>query len=358
TSKNLPSMEMKVYQHNLAVNAFMKLVGIEPEQPRIYLENPDLKYLVVSINNQIPVAVADGASLVVNPGDTIEVIHVESNYDRGLSVDILGLGTVNDFRQPFTITKPTFILAQKDHIKFGRVAVVLRPAGAPATMVAAKPSPPAQADKQPAADFQVKSFVLEVNGQSRTIAAGQRLEVIDGDLLKVVDIVAEGQPPHSAGGARLAVNFKGFVPGKGVNTGEDRGCVVNTAKDLMPQYSLSKTEKIYEVVVEQGKTVLAGMTVRINQPKLEYLVLRTSQGSLRLKNGDRYRINPGDSVQVLDLKTNVPANQGVQVQVLGLAAEDKKSGELPSFAVKEKQTITLIVSRAGLLLGKIVLISG
>ena len=36
------------------------------------MEKPELKYLVVSINNQIPVAVADGASLVVNPGDSVK----------------------------------------------------------------------------------------------------------------------------------------------------------------------------------------------------------------------------------------------------------------------------------------------
>ena len=50
---------MKVHQHNLAINAFMKIFGLEPEQPRIYLEKPSLDYLVVAINNQIPVAVAD-----------------------------------------------------------------------------------------------------------------------------------------------------------------------------------------------------------------------------------------------------------------------------------------------------------
>ena len=129
TSKNLPTIEMKVHQHNLAINAFMKIFGLEPEQPRIYLEEPRLDYLVISINNQIPVAIAQGQTLYLNPGDTIEVVHVEANYDRGLSVDILGAGTINDYRQKITINNPSFIVARKDHLKFGRVPVALNPPG-------------------------------------------------------------------------------------------------------------------------------------------------------------------------------------------------------------------------------------
>ncbi|MBF0530319.1 MAG: hypothetical protein HQK55_13815, partial [Deltaproteobacteria bacterium] len=131
TSKSLPSIEMKVHQHNLAINAFMELFGLIPEQPRIYLEMPKLQYMIISINEQMPMAVADGQTLTINSGDKIEVVHVEANYERGLSVHIQGMGTMNAFRQRFAITKPTFIVAQKDHIKFGRVGVALRPAGAP-----------------------------------------------------------------------------------------------------------------------------------------------------------------------------------------------------------------------------------
>ncbi len=128
TSKQLPSLEMKIHQHNLAVNAFLDIFGVELEQPRINLEPPELGYVVISVNNELPVAVADGQTLEVARGDTIEVVHVGANYDRGLAVDVLGLGGLNDLRRPLTIDRPTAIIVQKDHTKIGRINVGLLPA--------------------------------------------------------------------------------------------------------------------------------------------------------------------------------------------------------------------------------------
>lgn len=255
TSKNLPSIEMKVHQHNLAVNAFMTLYGLEPEQPRIYLEKPKLEYMVIAVNNQVPVAVAEGQTLHVRPGDVIEVVHVEANYERGLSVDILGQGTINDYRRPFEIKRPTFIVAQKDHIKFGRIPVAFgQPAAAPSS-----PAKPGPKPKPP--EFQVNNFILEVNGRRRDVRPGGRLDAVDGDEIKVVDIEYQGpMPPNTV------VNFKGFVSNPKNNNGEDRGFVVDTAKDLLKRYSLSKTQKVYEVVVEQGKKVLSKITIYLEDP--------------------------------------------------------------------------------------------
>ena len=272
TSKNLPTIEMKVHQHNLAVNAFMELFGLIPEQPRIYLEKPRLNYLVVAINNNIPVAVPDGESLILNPGDYIEVIHVESNYDRGLSVDILGLGTINDFRQQFKITRPTFIVAQKDHMKFGRVPLVLNPSPKKTseTQVAStspqKTPPsvaPAKVEKAKPKPFKVLNLIIEVEGTETRIKPGETLEAVDGDIIRVIDVVTEGVPP--AGG--FDVNFKGFVGDKVKNTGEDRGYYINTATELLKRYSISKTEKIYRVVVEHRNKGLAEFFIRLSRPK-------------------------------------------------------------------------------------------
>jgi len=345
TSKNLPTIEMKVRQHNLAVNAFMELFGLEPEQPRIYLVPPKLKYLVVSINNRVPAAVADGETLFVNPGETIEVTHVEANYDRGLSVDIQGLGTINDFRRLFTISRPTFITAQKDHIKFGRVAVALRPPG---------PEGPRNLARE-AGPLRVKFFIVEVEGRRRLVADGERLEAVDGDSVKLVDVITEGPRP----GGGLTVNFKGFVSNARKNTGEDRGHVINTATDLMKRYSLSKKEKVYAVVTELGKRVLARMTIRLNKPRLDYVILRHNGGPrLCLRNGESLKIGSGDKVQVLEVKTNVQANRGVQVKVRGRIVKDYNSGALLAFKAEQTRPLTLIVTREGLTLGKIVLKSG
>jgi protein involved in polysaccharide export with SLBB domain len=351
TSKNLPNIEMKVHQHNLAINAFMKIFGLEPEQPRIYLEKPQLRYLIVSINNQIPVAVKDGEALKINPGDQIEVIHVEANYDRGLSVDIQGLGTINDFRQIFEIKKPTFIVAQKDHIKFGRVTIALNPPSTSGTRVATAPPATVEPVEKPAV-FRVKAFVVELEGRRMEVPVDGQLEAVDGDKLMIVDIITEGPEPKGD----LDVNFKGFVADKVNNTGEDRGHVINTATDLMPRYSLSKTEKVYEVVVEYAQKPLARMKVRLKKPRLTFLSLSRNNGpATKLKNGETHKVNIGDKVRVVSLETNVPENQGVQVQVAGNVKTNKDDGVLLAFEIEKKEPIELIVTRQGLTLGKIVL---
>ncbi|MDR1296116.1 MAG: hypothetical protein LBO05_01835 [Deltaproteobacteria bacterium] len=129
TSKQLPSLEMKIHQHNLAVNAFMEIYGVVPEQPRIRLNQAVLQYLVISVNGLLPVAVADGQTLAVAPGDVIEVVHVGANYDRGLSVDVIGLGSLNDIRLPLVIDAPTSVIARRDNQTFGRIQLALLPPG-------------------------------------------------------------------------------------------------------------------------------------------------------------------------------------------------------------------------------------
>lgn len=395
TSKSLPSIEMKVHQHNLAINAFMEIFGLIPEQPRIYLEVPKLRYMIIAVNDHMPVAVADGQTLTINPADNIEVIHVEANYERGLSVDIQGVGTMNDFRQPFVITKPTFIVAQKDHIKFGRVSIILRPSGTPAgppiVQTASADCCPCSADKtkpavtvasasaataasMPATSavtpgssaattapaprpgpFRVKNFLIEVEGQQQQVAEGGRLEIIEGDHLKIVDVTYDGSWP----GKDVVVNFRGFVPAAATKSGEDRGFEINTAKSLIASYSISKKEKIFEIAVEQGHKTLALMTVRLNRPRLEYLVFRRNGGpDVRLNDGQSLGLKPGDHVQVVELKTSVPANQRVQCQVQGAAVKTSDSKTLPAFQMGPKGPVTLSVTRAGLTLGKVVLTAG
>lgn len=125
TSKQLPNLEMKIYQHNLAVNAFLDIFGVEMEQPRITMDPPILGYVIISVNDEPPIAVTDGQTLQVAKGDTIEVVYVGANYERGLSADVKGLGDLNDIRSPLIIEKPTSIVVQKDHIKIGRINVEL-----------------------------------------------------------------------------------------------------------------------------------------------------------------------------------------------------------------------------------------
>jgi hypothetical protein len=347
TSKNLPTIEMKVRQHNLAINAFLEVFGLEPEQPRVSLHPPSLKYLVISVNNQNPIAVGDQKTLRINHGDTIEVVHVEANYERGLSVDIKGSGTINDFRRPFTITKPTVILAQKDHIKFGRVSIALLPQNAVSPKAV-----PADSVSRATRPWSVKFFIVEVEGRKRLVADGEQVDAFEGDTFKILDVITDGPPLPD----EFAVNFKGFVPQGKKNIGEDRGFLIDTARDLMPRYSLSKTEKIYTIAVERKSKVLARMTIRLNKPELNYVVLRHNSGPrLCLLNGEALKVSPGDRIQVLDLQTNVAAGSRVELAVHGSVSNESQTGALLSFQTGKTGSATLVVVRNGIVMGRIML---
>lgn len=342
TSKNLPSIEMKVRQHNLAINAFMDLFGLKPQQPRIYLVPPRLKYLIVSVNDQVPIAVADGQTLEVARGDRVEVIHIESNYERGLSCDIAGVGDINDFRQALVIEKPTFIISRKDHIKFGRVLVSLGPASKSPAAGAATGGPPGR----------VSHFLVEVEGVSRVVEPGTRLTAHDGDRIRLVDVFCAGGVLEDG----AVINFKGFVPPvKGRNDGQDRGWLIDTRRQLMQRYSLSKTGKLYRVNVEKGPRVLAWMEIELKKPALDYLVVQIPGGIKRcLANGETLALNGGQSLRILDIDTNLTLANRLDIRLEGGPAQ-RFSPALDITPRHEKARQTLLIERDGLVLGRIYL---
>ncbi len=370
TSKQLPNLEMKIFQHNLAVNAFLDIFGVEVEQPRINLAPPVLGYVVISVNDALPVAVADGQTLEVARGDTIEVVHVGANYDRGLAADVLGLGGFNDIRRPLFIDKPTAIIVQKDHTKIGRLNRGLLPedqAGAgprlmgparlrppragtpvspeamarartggakadeyaasegggastltgmltwppdsagegepgPAPEAAAAPATPAEAASGPAEAVsgpgRVIGFTIEVDGETREVGPGEELSILAGSLVKMVDLRSDGPLPPG-----VVMNLRGFVPKSKQyqNNGEDRGFTADTGRDMMAAFSVRQRGEVYELNAEQGKTVLAGCSIKLIQPKLASVTFAIEGRSHTLKLGGRQGIPAGTEVTVTEV---------------------------------------------------------
>jgi len=248
TSKFLPSIDLKVRYHNLAINAFMRLFGIIPEQPALFLDQPELKYLVISINNQTPIVITNNQTLNINAGDTVNIAHIEANYDRGLSADILGYGSLNDFRKDFSIYKHTGLIIRKDNKVFAQIPL----------RVTKKRKVGLTSLKK----GMVSHFAIEVNSRKKLIKNGETLYVVRGDLLKVENVLPESLAKQQD----LIVNFKGFVGNWKNNTGEDRGYVIDTGKDLLDRYSLYGHRKLYKIVAFQGKEILGEVLVKITEP--------------------------------------------------------------------------------------------
>ncbi|MCD6137649.1 MAG: hypothetical protein J7J91_03545 [Deltaproteobacteria bacterium] len=298
TSKSLP-LEMKVRHHNLAINAFMELLDIIPETPGTYLDPPIMQYMVVGVNGQIPFAIPNGHTLRLSPGDVVRISHVKANYKRGLSADILDHGTMNDMHKPIRITHPTQIIIRKDHYPCGIVNIVLnggKPAG---HTLCALPH--------------VLFFKTRINGKEHLFLNQAHVKLIRGDRFELVDVVTNLADP-----SEIVVNFKGFVGNRKNNTGEDRGYVIHTDRDLWKRYSLDRKGKKYQVVVHHRSRQLGRLFVELADPVFNYLVLQVNHGVKQcLFPGDSLTIHPTDAISILDIKTNISTERGIQAFLKG-----------------------------------------
>ena len=308
SSKSLP-IEQKVQHHNLAINAFMEILGIVPETPGINLDPPVLNYLIVSINDSLPIAVKDRQSLSVNAGDTIMISHIEANYERGLSADIAGYGTVNDIRKKIRITGPTEIIVRKDYYPCGKIDIKIGGGGETLSAdmaVSAKPKP------EPGLLF----YKIKINGDERIFQNYEHVKLVKGDQVEIVDVIS-----NLADSSAFAVNLKGYVGDSLNNTGEDRGHVIHTARDLWERYSLEKRGKHYQVVVTNGQDLVGKLFLDLENPVLKYIVLGTRDGEMRcLHPGDTAFVDTNTPLKLFDIHTNVIRNVGVKAFITGLGS--------------------------------------
>jgi len=334
SSKYLPSTDLKVWFHNLIINAFMKRFGIIPQSPGLTLDNPVLKYLVVSINGKTPMVIKNNEYIDIIEGDTINVSHIEANYERGLSLDILGYGDLNDYRKDFRILKDTEIIVRRDNNTFGEIPI----------RVLKKDSSEETVDKSPS-HYRVQSFIVEALGRRLLLYEGETLELVRGDKMKIVDIF----PGDLTG---VQVNFKGFVGDRSFNTGEDRGYDVDTANDLMQRYSIDKKGETYPIVASQGDTIIGQFNVRLKDPRLNFLSLKMN-GTKRILLGpeDSVTLSVNDKIRVEEIATNLYNTSELSMSINGKRFLNGDSDEIGELCTRHRNEVT--VHSGSLLIGKV-----
>ncbi len=300
TSKFLPSVDLKVRYHNLVINAFKGLFGIIPESPGLVLDAPLLKYLVVSINGQIPIVIKENQTLELIAGDSIQVSHIESNYERGLSLDILGYGDLNDYRREFVVFRNTSIIVRKDNHIFAEIPL----------KISKKRLGEEKLNIRPA---KLDYFVIETKGHRILLSDGETLDLVKGDKLKIVDIL-----PSFSGVQGITVNFKGFVGDWKNNTGEDRGYVINTGADLIKRYSLHKKGEFYTIIATRGDNVIGQMKIRLTPPRMDYLVLKINDSKhIYLRPEDAVSLSKKDKICLQEVQTNLYNKGGIHLSING-----------------------------------------
>ena len=234
SAKALP-LEQKVKQHIYAINGFMDLMGILPETPGIDLRKPELQYMIISVNDSVPVVVGTMQHLKINRGDVIEVLDMVANYKRGLSADIIGVGSgFNDMKKKFVINEETRIVAKKDYYSCGSIFLDFLPADV------------VKNNKLSVSDSKTVSILrykLKVNEEISIVDNYSHVKLKRGDRIVILDLISGKIDP-----SKYIVNFKGFVGNRRNNTGEDRGFVIDTSKNvLMKKYSINKQDKHYYI---------------------------------------------------------------------------------------------------------------
>jgi hypothetical protein len=300
TSKFLPSVDLKVRYHNLVINAFKGLFGIIPESPGLVLDPPLLKYLVVSINGQIPIVIKENQTLQLQAGDSIQVSHIESNYERGLSLDILGYGDLNDYRREFVVFRDTSIIVRKDNHIFAEIPLKIS-------------KKRLGEEKSKSRPVKLDYFVVETRGHRILLSDGETLDLVKGDKLKIVDII-----PSFSGESGITVNFKGFVGDWKNNTGEDRGYVIDTGADLIKRYSLHKEGELYTIIASKGDNVIGRMIIRLTPPRMDYLILKINNHKhVYLRPEDAVSLSKEDKICLQEVQTNLYNKRDIQLSING-----------------------------------------
>jgi hypothetical protein len=326
----------------------MKEFEIIPEHPKIYLDPPKLEYLVVMINNADPLVVYDKHNLYVEKGDFVEVSHIEANYERGLSVDILKVGNSNDYRKSLQIKEPTEIIVKKDKYHCGGISILLE-----------REKPEYTATKSPVTPL-LKYLIIKSNQVTRVVRNSEHMKVVRGDLLKITDVITT-LPDQKA----VKVNFKGFVGDKLNNTGEDRGYLIDTSKNLLKRYSKRGQGIQYPVVVTFNNKEIGKVWVDFIEPQLDYLIVKLNGGSkICYTPREVIETHYNDKIEIVDVKTNITDNYGVKVNFKGFSGGS--SGEdrgIPialnntlhkSYSIGKKgNEYEIVVNRGAIQLGKI-----
>ncbi len=235
SAKSFP-LEQKVRQHIWAINGFMEVLDIIPQTPGIDLKKPQMQYMIISVNDSIPVVVGKMQHLKIKKGDMIQVHDIIANYERGLSVDVIGLGNqFNDMKNKLIINESTRIEAKKDFYTCGSVFLDVDSKDSKATH---------KLTISESKQEQVLKYKLKINGILKVVNNYAHVTLNSGDKLVIEDILTGNIDP-----SKYIVNFKGFVGNKARNNGEDRGYVIDLSKGaLMERYSLDKKGLHYYIL--------------------------------------------------------------------------------------------------------------
>jgi IMP cyclohydrolase len=341
TSKSISDYRLRVRYQTMVVNAFLEEFGIIPETPKIYLENPVLKYVIVSINGRTPIVVNGNDVLKVHEGDNIRIVHIEANYSRGLTARVKGQGkSFNDLNLEVNVTENTSIQIRKDRFLIGTI---------PVEVMKGKSVSVAGIHFEPRVNY----FCVRVNEKTFAIQPGEELAVTRGDTLTILDVKTNLDAEEEHG---MRVDLRGFQAESSPYPLDDRAHHINTAVDLQEKYARPRgNTMVFPLQARLNNKVFGESYIAVMEPRLEYLVLKESGGaSFVVYPGDKLELPANSTVSIMDVKTSIPDSPTLFITMSGRTVRWQQSGSAGIDASKLPETETpLDITRNGRSLGRI-----
>ncbi len=121
-SKNTRNISERVRYHLYAVKEFLDLYEIEYEIEPVSNNEPKLISAIINIGGKGYV-INKSNSIYIKPEKSLEVVYIDSNFNQGITVDILNYGSYNDIGKSFIIDKDTSIVIKKDNHIFAQIPI-------------------------------------------------------------------------------------------------------------------------------------------------------------------------------------------------------------------------------------------
>lgn len=346
TSKAIADYRLRVRYQTMVINAFLEEFGIIPDTPRIFLENPQLKYLIVGINDRSPVVVTGRDVLKVNKGDHIRIAHIEANYSRGLTARIQGAGRrLNDLNIDVPITKDSSIEVRKDRFLMAAV---------PVEIMHGRPLKSGGLHFEP----RVQYFCIRVNDKTFMVEPGEELTVMRGDRVTLLDPKTNLEREEEKA---IRLDLRGFQAVSSPYPTEDRGHHIDTAIDLQEKYGKKRGGiTIFSLQAKLNNKVFGETSIAVAEPILEYLILKESRGGTFVAYpDDKLELPPNTVLKIMDVKTNMPAAVPVFLTMSGKTVRWEQVGSAGIDASKLSDAeIPLDITRSGRSIGRIWLKQG
>ncbi len=304
TSKNIADYRLRVRYQTMVVNAFLEEFGIVPDNPRMYLETPQLKYLIVSISGHTPIVVSGRDRIKVQKGDNIKIVHIESNYSRGLTARVRGAARrLNDIGKEISINQNSLIEVRKDRFLIAEIPVDLIQGRSQAT---------------PGLHFEprIRYFCVRVNNRTMLIEPGEELRVIRGDTLTILDPVTNMDPEDEK---TVRIDLRGFQASSSPYPIEDRGHHINTSTDLQGTYATKRDSlSVYSLQAKRDNRTFDESFIVVEEPRMEYVVLRDGQSrDFIVRPDDRVELPGKAVVKIMDIRTNIELPVALFVTMAG-----------------------------------------